>query len=77
MTDQQTHLKSVLEQQSNLLNDIQKLNNELGAKREMALKLQGIVEYLTATGVKLPEEEVSEESSGDTEVVKEPFKENS
>ena len=77
MTDQQTHLKSVLEQQNALLNEIQKLNNELGAKREMALKLQGIVEYLTATGVKLPEEAPAEESNGDTEVVKEPFKENS
>ncbi len=75
MTEQQTHLKSVIEQQSSLLNDIQKLNNELGAKREMALKLQGIVEYLTATGVKLPEESTTE-SDSNTEVVKEPFKED-
>jgi hypothetical protein len=76
MTDQQTHLKNVLEQQNALLNEIQKLNNELGAKREMALKLQGIIEYLTATGVKLPEAP-AEESNSDTEVVKDPFKENS
>lgn len=56
MTEQQKHLKSVLDQQEELLKEIQDLNNKLNLKREMATKLQGIYEYLTGTGVKLPEE---------------------
>lgn len=56
MTEQQKHLKSVLDQQEELLKEIQDLSNKLNLKREMATKLQGIYEYLTGTGVKLPEE---------------------
>lgn len=76
MTEQQTHLKSVIEQQSSLLNEIQKINNELTAKREMALKLQGIIEYLSSVGVKLPTSEETSDATSSTEVVKDPFKEN-
>lgn len=56
MTEQQTHLKSVIEQQRELIKEIQDLNNQLTMKREMATKLQGIYEYLTGVGVVLPEE---------------------
>lgn len=56
MTEQQKHLKSVLDQQEELLKEIQDLSNKLNLKREMATKLQGIYEYLTGTGVKLPEQ---------------------
>lgn len=56
MTEQQKHLKSVLDQQEELLKEIQDLSNKLNVKREMATKLQGIYEYLTGTGVKLPEQ---------------------
>jgi len=75
MTEQQNHLKSVIEQQNTIINEIQTINNQLAAKREMAAKLQGIIEYLTATGVKLPEEDKQEEETEtkDTEVVSEPF----
>jgi hypothetical protein len=38
------------------MKEIQDLNNKLNVKREMATKLQGIYEYLTGTGVTLPEE---------------------
>lgn len=61
MTEQQKHLKSVLDQQEELLKEIQDLSNKLNLKREMATKLQGIYEYLTGTGVKLPEEGEEEE----------------
>jgi predicted rRNA methylase YqxC with S4 and FtsJ domains len=57
MTEQQNHLKQVLEQQSTIINEIQNLSNTLNVKKETAIKLQGIVEYLSSCGVKLPEEE--------------------
>lgn len=56
MTEQQNHLKSVIDQQKELIKEIQELNNQLTMKREMATKLQGIFEYLTSVGVVLPEE---------------------
>lgn len=56
MTEQQQHLKSATDQQKQLIDELQKLTSEVNAKREMAIKLQGIIEYLTGTGVTLPEE---------------------
>jgi hypothetical protein len=56
MTDQQTHLKSVVDQQKVLFKEIQELTNELAMKKEVVTKLQGIYEYLTGIGVTLPEE---------------------
>ena len=46
MTDQQNHLKQVLTQQKALVDEINALNNQITSKREMAVKLQGIAEYL-------------------------------
>ena len=64
MTDQENHLKQVLTQQKTLVDEINALNNQITSKREMAVKLQGIAEYLDQLGVKLPkEEEASEETS--------------
>lgn len=63
MTEQQQHLKSVTEQQSVLLEEIQKLTTEFNAKRELAIKLQGIIEYLNSTGVTLPQEDPEEETN--------------
>ena len=57
MTDQQTHLKQVLEQQKGLIEEINALNSQITSKREMAVKLQGIAEYLDQLGVKVPTEE--------------------
>ena len=58
MTDQQNHLKSVTEQAQGLVNEINQLEGAAKNKREMLLKLQGIIEYLQQTGVELPKEEV-------------------
>ena len=33
------------------------MNKQINSKRELGLKVQGIIEYLEQTGVKLPEEE--------------------
>ena len=57
LTDQQKHLQSVLEQQQTLVSEINTLEAQARSKREMAMKLQGIAEYLNGIGVKLPEPE--------------------
>ena len=57
LTDHQTHLKSVTEQAQGLINEIQNLESQAKSKRDMLLKLQGIIEYLQQTGVELPKEE--------------------
>jgi len=62
-TDQQNHLKSVTEQAQTLASEINQLEGAAKNKREMLLKLQGIIEYLQQTGVELPEEEASEVTS--------------
>ena len=69
LTEQQGHLQSILNQQKELANEINQLNAQLTSKRELFQKTQGVVEYLTTLGVKLPEpEEPAEETK--TEVVK-------
>ena len=42
-TDQQNHLKQVVEQSQGLVNEINQLEGQAKQKREMLLKLQGIV----------------------------------
>ncbi len=74
LTEQQNHLQQVVEQQKNLVAEIQSLNSQVENKRNMATKLQGIVEYLDGLGVKLPapEEEAEEDEApavAETEVV--------
>tara|TARA_S200000501_G_C20576087_1_gene635092 strand:- start:502 stop:723 length:222 start_codon:yes stop_codon:yes gene_type:complete len=56
-TEQQNHLKSVTDQAQSLVNEINQLEGQAKAKRDMLLKLQGIVEYLQQTGVQLPKDE--------------------
>ena len=63
-TEQQNHLKQVVEQSQVLVNEINQLEGQAKQKREMLLKFQGIVEYLQQTRVELPKEEEAE-----TEVV--------
>ena len=50
LTEQQTHLKNLLEQRNDL-------ESALTKNRELYLKVQGAIEYLTQTGVTLPEPE--------------------
>ena len=56
LTDHQTHLKSVTGQAQGLISEIQDLEAQAKSKRDMLLKLQGIIEYLQQTGVELPKE---------------------
>ena len=60
MTEQQQHLQSAIQQQNTLLNEIQKLQGEIDNKRQLAVKAQGIIEYLDQIGVKLPEPDTTE-----------------
>ena len=68
MTEQQQHLQQVIEQQQQLIAEINTLNNQLNTKRELALKLQGVIEYLNQTGVTLPEPEVETQETEEEEV---------
>ena len=56
VNDHSIHLKSVTEQAQGLINEIQNLESQAKSKRDMLLKLQGIIEYLQQTGVELPKE---------------------
>ena len=72
LTEQQGHLQSILAQQKDLANEINQLNAQLNSKRELFNKTQGVVEYLSTIGVKLPEPEApaEETTTAPTEVVK-------
>lgn len=66
MIDHESHLKQILENQKTLSNEIQDLNNVLAIKKEQFPKLQGIVEYLSANGIKPEENEKVEFPEGET-----------
>ena len=72
LTEQQGHLSSILAQQKELANEINQLQAQITNKKELFQKTQGVVEYLTQVGVKLPEEETTPETAAATtpEVVK-------
>ena len=69
LTEQQGHLQSILAQQKELANEINQLQAQITNKKELFQKTQGVVEYLTQVGVKLPEEETAP-TTAPTEVVK-------
>jgi len=70
MNEQQNHLSQLLEQRNKLSSDLEGLGNQSTRTRDLMLKTQGAIEYLEATGVKLPEPEPEVEVS-ETEVVEE------
>ena len=57
MTEQQQHLANLVEQRESLKQNIAELQTESNARRELYLKVQGAIEYLSGTGVVLPESE--------------------
>jgi prefoldin subunit 5 len=66
MTEQQEHLSNLINQRQTLAQEIETLQGQSNAKRELFLKVQGVIEYLTQIGVTLPEEEIQ---TTETEVV--------
>ena len=67
LNEQQNHLAQVLQQQQTLVQEINDLNSQVENKKQMALKLQGVAEYLDQIGIKLPEPETS--PTGEDEAV--------
>ena len=65
MTEQQEHLSNLIKQRQTLGQELETLQGQVNAKRELFLKVQGVIEYLTQIGVVLPEPEPVEEVSGD------------
>ena len=68
LTEQQTHLQSVIDQQNTLAQEVQQLNAALDSKKSMYTKLQGVREYLEQTGVTLPEPEEAPAEAVEPEV---------
>jgi hypothetical protein len=77
MTEQQTHLASLLQQRQTLLDEITELNNQAAQKRELVLRALGAIEYLQQIGVTVPTAEEAaaeapaEEAAVEPEVVEE------
>ena len=61
MTEQQDHLKNLIQQQNDLAKEVQQLQAQIEAKRQTFFKVQGAVEYLTEIGVELEGLETAEE----------------
>ena len=59
MSEQQDHLKNLVSQRQTLLGEINDLNAQAAAKRELALRASGAIEYLQQIGVELPVEEAA------------------
>ena len=58
--EQQQHFKELTERRNSIQKELEELQVQMTTKRELFLKLQGIIEYLTQIGVTLPEEPVTE-----------------
>ena len=63
LTEQQTHLQQVLEQQQQLSQEAQRLNVAVQNNNAMFTKIQGVREYLAQTGVTLPQPEAPVEEA--------------
>ena len=61
MSEQQEHLTNLLKQRQDLLDEINGLQAQATAKRELLLRASGAIEYLQQIGVKLPEPEAPTE----------------
>ena len=72
MNEQENHLSQLMEQRNSLQSKLQNIQGESTRTRDLMLKTLGAIEYLEATGIKLPESEVTEETEvSETEVVEE------
>ena len=60
VTDHQSHLKSLADQQVTL-------SQEIESKKNLLLKVTGAIEYLTEIGVTLPKEETTPEPEAPSE----------
>ena len=56
MTEQQNHLRELLKQAEEIKVEINNLNAQAQAKKDLLLRALGAIEYLQQIGVTLPEE---------------------
>ena len=63
LTEQQKHLSSLLQQRETLVGEINELNSQAAAKRELVLRSLGAIEYLQQVGVELPAPEAEGEAA--------------
>ena len=70
MTEQQNHLANLINQRTELEKELEVLQGQSIQKQQLLYKVQGAIEYLTQTGVTLPEPEpeVTEEELTEEEV---------
>ena len=68
MTEQQNHLANLINQRSTLAKELEELQGQSVQKQQMFYKVQGAIEYLTQTGVTLPEPEPEPEAEVTEEV---------
>ena len=52
MSEQQEHLTNLLKQRQDLIGEIDGLQSQAAAKRELLLRASGAIEYLQTIGVK-------------------------
>ena len=71
MTDQplhKVHLESAQQQQKQLVTEVQELQNQINTKKELILKVQGVIEYLgQLENVPVPQEDPVPEAPETTE----------
>ena len=67
LTEQQKHLSSLLQQRETLVGEINELNSQAAAKRELVLRSLGAIEYLQQVGVELPAPEEASAEGGEGE----------
>jgi hypothetical protein len=48
MSEHKIHLENAISQQKELISEIEELNRQINIKREGAIKLQGIIEYISS-----------------------------
>ena len=63
MTEQQEHLKNLLNQQKDLAKEVEQLQAQIESKRQTFFKVQGAIEYLNQTGVELEGFETAEDTA--------------
>lgn len=57
ITEQQQHLVNLINQRTSLSQEIETLGGQIGSRKELFFKVQGVIEYLTQIGVVIPEPE--------------------
>ena len=63
MTEQQDHLKNLIQQQNDLAKEVQELQQTIESKRQTFFKVQGAIEYLTEVGVELEGLQTAEDTA--------------